>query len=293
MSKEEKIEEMSAMAAGAVEGGVSKREDNEEDKKDLPENYFIDRNEFLQETQLRQVIRKIIKKTKNKVLQERQEANKQESELRSVIRKLIIEAKKDVDESPHSSTAINLLEELLKQILPQLETDYKTLTTNKEQRSSFRAHIINAVSNLLETEDVNKQGGDPEFIGGGELEEEVDIKVDDNLPDEKFIDIEDKPDPEPEEEGPSFEIAGQNKTGMAMAQDAFTGIEKNIVDTYAILHDEQDEKLFKDYLITNLKMYFDKYEEELGAVIEPTTPEYEEEKAQNDSDVDIEEPLNL
>ena len=78
-----------------------------------------------------------------------------------------------------------------------------------------------------------------------------------------------------------------------MAQDAFTGIEKNIVDTYAILHDEQDEKLFKDYLITNLKMYFDKYEEELGAVIEPTTPEYEEEKAQNDSDVDIEEPLNL
>jgi hypothetical protein len=281
MSKEEKIEEMSAMATGAVEGGVSKREDNEEDKKDLPENYFIDRNEFLQETQLRQVIRKIIKKTKNKVLQERQEANKQESELRSVIRKLIIEAKKDVDESPHSSTAINLLEELLKQILPQLETDYKTLTTNKEQRSS------------LETEDVNKQGGDPEFIGGGELEEEVDIKVDDDLPDEKFIDIEDKPDPEPEEEGPSFEIAGQNKTGMAMAQDAFTGIEKNIVDTYAILHDEQDEKLFKDYLITNLKMYFDKYEEELGAVIEPTTPEYEEEKAQNDSDVDIEEPLNL
>ena len=47
MSKEEKIEEMSAMAAGAVEGGVSKREDGEEDKKDLPENYFIDRNEFL------------------------------------------------------------------------------------------------------------------------------------------------------------------------------------------------------------------------------------------------------
>ena len=68
-----------------------------------------------------------------------------------------------------------------------------------------------------------------------------------------------------------------------MAQDAFNGIEKNIVDTYAILHDEQDEKLFKDYLITNLKMYFDKYEEELGAVMEPTTPEYEEEKAQNDS----------
>jgi hypothetical protein len=31
-------------------------------------------------------------------------------------------------------------------------------------------------------------------------------------------------------------------------------IEKNIIDTYAILNDEKDEKLFKDYLITNVKL---------------------------------------
>ena len=55
-------------------------------------------------------------------------------------------------------------------------------------------------------------------------------------------------------------------------------IEKNISETYAILHDEEDEKLFEDYLITNLKLYFDKWEQELGPVTEPTTDEYEAEK---------------
>ena len=34
-----------------------------------------------------------------------------------------------------------------------------------------------------------------------------------------------------------------------------------------------------DYLITNLKLYFDKFEEEMNpTVTEPTTPEYEQEK---------------
>jgi hypothetical protein len=68
-------------------------------------------------------------------------------------------------------------------------------------------------------------------------------------------------------------------------------MEKNIVDTYGILHDEKDEKLFKDYLVTNLKLYFDKYEKELGPVAEPTTPEYEAEKSAEE--VDIEEPVTL
>ena len=67
-----------------------------------------------------------------------------------------------------------------------------------------------------------------------------------------------------------------------MSQRTFDRIEKNIIDTYAILNDEKDEKLFKDYLITNVKLYFDKYEKELGNVVEPTTNEYEAEKAEQD-----------
>jgi hypothetical protein len=37
-------------------------------------------------------------------------------------------------------------------------------------------------------------------------------------------------------------------------------------------------------LITNLKLYFDKWEKELGEVIEPTTDEYEEEKVESDEE---------
>ena len=39
-----------------------------------------------------------------------------ENLLRQAIRELIIEAKKDIEDTPYSSTAINLLEDLLKQI---------------------------------------------------------------------------------------------------------------------------------------------------------------------------------
>ena len=46
------------------------------------------------------------------------------------------------------------------------------------------------------------------------------------------------------------------------------------------MDDDQDQDLFYDYLLTNLKLYFDKFEEELEASPdEPTTPEYEEESS--------------
>ena len=61
---------------------------------------------------------------------------------------------------------------------------------------------------------------------------------------------------------------------------SFQKIEKSIQDSYALLGDEKDQELFRDYLLTNLKLYFDKFEDELGqgGLDEPTTPEYEEEK---------------
>jgi hypothetical protein len=47
-----------------------------------------------------------------------------------------------------------------------------------------------------------------------------------------------------------------------------------------MLADEKDKEMFYDYLITNLKLYFDKFEEDLaGSIEEPTTDEYEAEKS--------------
>jgi len=255
------LEEMSAMAGGAVQGSSGK-------KKTRKENNFISRQAFLEELELRGVIKESIK-----VLNRKQG---EEKELRLIIRKLIKEAKKDTQDLPHNSTAINLLEDLLKQILPSLEIDYKALTTNVEQRVSFRAHIINAVSTVLETEEINARGGG-ELVG---LDEEVDINVGE-ADEEKFIDI--APDDEPSEEEKAeeeFGIEGQDETGRKLAKPAFENMEKNIVETYGILSDGTDKKLFRDYLITNLKLYFDKWEKELGEVVEPTTDEYETEKSE-------------
>jgi len=43
--------------------------------------------------------------------------------------------------------------------------------------------------------------------------------------------------------------------------------------------------MFTDYLLTNLKLYFDKYEDELkGIVAEPSTEEYEDEVSAQDTE---------
>ena len=162
-----------------------------------------------------------------------------------------------------------------------LQADFKMLTTSAGQRSSFRAHLINAIQNSLSPElmyvlsDKEKE----------QLKEAATIKVED--PDmEKFIDIEDNEEPEEEEISPEEEFSkgleDQNldSTGRNMAMDTFKKVEKGILDAYELLDDAKDRELFYDYLITNMKLYFDKFEEEMNptGITEPTTPEYEAEK---------------
>ena len=59
-------------------------------------------------------------------------------------------------------------------------------------------------------------------------------------------------------------------------------MENQIVDAYDMLADEEDKKIFYDYLLTNLLLYFDKFEDELSTEsVETSTPEYEEESAES------------
>ncbi len=219
----------------------------------------------------------------------------------------------DVDPTPNKSTGINVLEELLKKIVPVLETDFKSLTTNGEQRVSFRAHIVNAVVKTLTPAIANNEA-DPdekESAGDGEIdedietEEDVNINIIDDLDDDKFIDIrtdaerkaaedEDVPD-EKEEFGAGVE---GDDTGRNMAYQSFKKIETSIIDSYELLSDPEDQELFYDYLIANLKLYFNKFEDELsGTVEEPSNQAYDdavadaEEATGSDdggSDIDIE-----
>ena len=202
-----------------------------------------------------------------------------ENKFRNLIKDLLSEAEQG--EAPSESTGINVLADLLKKIVPVLEDEYRMLTSSPEQRTSFRAHIIQAVKNSLAPIVANNAEGVNESfeyeIDFSLLSEKITIDVGDDEAEEvegEFIDIEDTTEEEDE-----FGIKDQNETGRNFAKGAFDKVEKQIVDAYDKLGDENDRKLFYDYLLTNLMLYFDKFEDELIAELPQTsTEEYEQEK---------------
>ena len=263
----------------------------------------IDRKEFIEELMLREYISKKLKK----VMNERQQAKiAQEVELRKHVRNLLIKEAEDADKAPHKSTGINVLADVLKKIIPVIEDDYKRLTTDPVQRESYRAHIINAAQNsiapvaatsgedeggaaedaelsddeMLELEEIEVVTGDEaeEIEDAGDIEGE---EAEEEIDDEAFIDIDDTP----AEEEDTFGIEGKDDTGRNFAQDTFDKIEKQIIDAYALLGNDEDKELFYSYLVTNLKLYFDRFEDELASVLpEPTNKEYEDEKDDQEAD---------
>lgn len=237
------------------------------------------------EEKLRENIRQAIRIVKKKKLMAENQAAQDESTLREVVRKfisaemkLLNEATPDNDPAPHENTGINVLEDLLKKIIPILETDYKLLTTSSEQRESFRSHIINAAVGTLTPVEANNDA--VKDSGDGDLDEEVNVDiVDDNDESSKFIDINPSPEPEEEEEADprdEFGIEGADVTGRNMAYASFKKVESSIVDAYDLLDNTEDQDLFYDYLIANLKLYFDKFESELNPEsTEPTNQAYD------------------
>ena len=236
-----------------------------------------------EEKTLRESIRQVIRHVKNKKLNE-------ENKLRDIIRafanleinNLNETETPDVDPAPNKSTGINVLEQLLKKIVPVLEDDYKSLTTNSDQRQSFRAHILNAVVNTLTPTRINNQAGDD-----SELDEEIEISV--GGEDDKFIDIrtDAEKSADEEEEDPRDQFGAGvdgDETGRNVAFQSFKKIETNVIDSYELLSAPEDQELFYDYLIANLKLYFDKFEEELAdSVSEPTNKAYDMAKSGEDS----------
>ena len=232
---------------------------------------------------LRENVRDLISLVKKK----NKNTQTEEQQLRAVIREFLQyelkEAKTpDNDPAPHKSTGINVLEDLLKKIIPQIEDDYKLLTTSEEQRESYRAHIIDAVVKTLTPVELNNDA--PEDAPQGDLDEDIDIEIsdDDDEDDDMFIDINpEQPEEEEEEEDPrdAFGIEGKDTTGRNMAYTTFKKIESQIIDAYDMLSNPEDQELFFDYLIANLKLYFDKFENEIQpSVEEPTNQAYDSAK---------------
>ncbi len=230
---------------------------------------------------LRESIRQIIRHVKHK-------RSDDENKLRDIIKEFVeFETRlnetetPDIDPAPNKSTGINVLEQLLKKIVPILEDDYKSLTTSGDQRQSFRAHILNAVINTLTPTRINNQAAAEDKKD--DLGEEIKINVGDEAEDDKFIDIrtdaEKRADDEKEKEDPKEKFGAGvegDETGRNVAYQSFKKIETNIIDSYEVLADPEDQELYFDYLLANLKLYFDKFEEEIAtSAEEPTNKAYD------------------
>ena len=265
-----------------------------------------------EEIMAEELIRKYIRKKINSIISEQKKLQViEEQRLRTAIRQILKEG--DIsDMHPHRSTGINVLEDVLKKMITTLRTDYKRMTTSKTQRDSFRAHMISAVKKALAPSLVNDtylQGPDalmaeptPEFGGpnpdeavyGKDTEtspdvtepeeenlddvlgalEEADIQIDVEDEEKKIpVESDDEPDEVSEFSG---DLSDLDETGRNMAFTTFKKVSQYILDAYDMLANVEDKKIFVDYLITNMKLYFDKFEDEIQKdVSEPSTQQYD------------------
>jgi len=239
------------------------------------------RIEIIEEIVLRENIRKILSIHRKKEIKKE---NLEEATLRRIIRNILVEKIAVGDEAPHVNTGINKLRDTLKKIIPQIRDAYLDLTTDREQRVSYINHLINGIKNLLAPIDINIDAGSRQE----ELEEKIDISI--NREEDKFIDIGDNiiPNNEKEEEisddekmiTTGLEASDNDLTGRNTALETFKQIQNQIVNDFSLLANDDDREMYYDYLLTNILLWKDRFEEILtsNAGEEITTDEYEKEK---------------
>ena len=208
----------------------------------------------------------------------------QEHDLRLHLRNIILEAAaEDPTVDIHDNTGINTLKDLLKNtnVLSTLREVFKTLTTDEDQRNSFRSHIIKWIQDTLAPIRINDEAPLNEQV-------DIDVKMEDE---DKFIEAEDgspKAEQEKDEDNPMNPIVGADTTGRNKAERIYPTIEKSIIDYYGELDNPEDQELFYDYLIANIKLYFDKWQSEMAPnVEEPSNEEYESAKQGMDPATDM------
>lgn len=288
---EEDLEEASTMSGGSVAGhaglGVKKKKQKTK---------MQSRRSIVQEIRLKRAISSILEKQKNKFITESLEKLRDNLRLRSLLSKLISES--DVEKSPHQSTAVNVLDQVFGNIKKNIEDGYKMLTTEKGQRDSYRRHLLNAVDDVLRAEEVNINAASNKDSSEDleELEEvEINIKSDNPLdvPDEEKVlpnagdkggDTEEPAEEKSEEE--EFGIEGEELTGRDRAFPVFKQIQEPIVTGYKSLHNPNDREVYHDYLLTNMKMLMDQFEEQLSAVVsEPESDSYDDQPSPGDEEL--------
>lgn len=132
---------------------------------------------------------------------------KKEEKVRQWVRSIINEAQtedyslrtlweaKDMA-NPHPNTGINKLRDAIRKAKPSIKAKYQQLTTDPEQRDSFKNHFLNAMVRLFDELDaLNAQGKEAEDVAadfeGGDTSAEMEAPPTDVSSDEMASDIKD------------------------------------------------------------------------------------------------------
>ena len=223
----------------------------------------INRKDFVQELLLRKAVRKAI----HAVNERKEQYGQEENHLRGLIKTVIQEQ----EQVGRDSTGVEELDRTLHSFVENMGEEYSTLKTGKEQRVSFREHVLKFVENLLEEIDGI-------LNAGGTIEEAIGLDIEDE---DKFIEVRpEKLKQAEEEEAVASEesglepIEGLDPTGHARATDFFKGqMKTNISTAYTDLKNPQDRAVFKEWMMINLKIYFTNFEEENFGVPQTDIPE--------------------
>jgi hypothetical protein len=290
-----KIKESSGMGGGVMQGftgPITNQGSHKKGKKDM--RIEDDQNT---ENLMREYIRNKIRSKLHETIKFEEQ---QEYELRLVIREIIKEAKENAN--PHPNTGINKLRDSFRKAKATIKSKFQQLTTDPEQRKTFRSHMLNAFEKLFqELDGLNAKGLPKEEPEGEEMDlqappddqegddtglnieddvesilKEVKIDLPDNIEiedtptsdDQTKKDFEKKEKENEEKANLNPEIEQGDTTGRNQAFDTFRLVQSYFSDAYLDLDNEDDKKMFKDWCLYNMKLLLDNYEDQLAAAPE-------------------------
>ena len=234
-----------------------------------------DKERSQEEILLRENIRKAIRVVLDRRSKKSERERLEEQTLRKVIRGMIAEAKST---APQTSTGMNAVQKVINDIEANLgdpDSGYKSLTTSKAQRDSFRIMMIAFVEDALDIEQMNKDAPDPVSELTDKVNE-IDVQINDQ-DDEGIVPI---VDPEETDQSrvdrESLELANKigldtealDDTGRKRAFKVFNNsikspIERGMDD----LTDPEDLEIYKEYLVKNINARFDAFEQQLADTV--------------------------
>ena len=238
-----------------------------------------------QEQILRRHIRNKIQQKHSQILMERKLVLIQEEKLRKVIRGILLKEASEVNfDTMSKSTGINILKKTMKKIAGILQDTYMSLSSSKEQRDSFRAHILRNIVDLFIRVDLLSDRDEAKEAKAGQLpvtpetnpvpagamkagetiqEEEKGKKK--NVKEDIDIDVEDEGDADVPKAaastgadkppaGPTSDkvkdkqfisIPGEDPTGRNVSAETFPFVQKTIADDYSLLSLEKDKEEYE------------------------------------------------